>query len=674
MQIKTDFPHETLDIPDMSIVLPDGCRLSARAFMPKGATQGHPFPAILEFLPYRKRDGTAVRDALTHPYFAGHGYVCLRVDMRGNGDSDGLMADEYSPQELQDAFDVIAWITDQPWSNGAVGMMGISWGGFNALQVAALEPKALKAIITLCSTVDRYHDDIHFKGGCLLNENLGWGATMWSYSSRPPDPALVGNSWRKMWLERLKANPFLPELWLHHQRRDAYWKHGSVVENYASIKAATLAVGGWGDAYKNAVPALLESLSAPVKGIIGPWVHKYPHFAVPEPRIGFLQEALRWWDRWLLGKQTDVENDPDLRAYMMDGVRPAAWYEQRPGHWASERTWPSTDISHVSYHLNGAQKLGHEVEKFEQLIASPAHCGGASGEYCAIWLGPEMPNDQRSDDAMSACFDTVLDADFALLGAPKLRLSLVPQTDCGQIIVRLNHVHPDGASTRVTYGVLNLTHHLSHAQPSALVPGQAIEVELTLDHIGYRLPKGHRLRVAISTAYWPLLWPTPKAAPVVLTAGTLTLPKRPLTKHSDEWHFEPAETSTPLKATQIKPAHHIRRNEVDQRTGLVSLIIEDDFGTSHIDDHGLISGSTARERWDIHPDNPISAKGHAHWTQTNARDNGWAVRTEALCGMHADEQSFHLWAEMSAFETNPDGKEEQVFHDHQNWSVPRDFM
>ena len=461
---------------------------------------------------------------------------------------------------------------------------------------------------------------------------------------------------------------------MHHQRRDAYWKHGSVVENYASIKAATLAVGGWGDAYKNAVPALLESLSAPVKGIIGPWVHKYPHLAVPEPRIGFLQEALRWWDRWLLGKQTDVENDPDLRAYMMDGVRPAAWYEQRPGHWASERTWPSTDISHVSYHLNGAQKLGHEVEKFEQLIASPAHCGGASGEYCAIWLGPEMPNDQRSDDAMSACFDTVLDADFALLGAPKLRLSLVPQTDCGQIIVRLNHVHPDGASTRVTYGVLNLTHHLSHAQPSALVPGQAIEVELTLDHIGYRLPKGHRLRVAISTAYWPLLWPTPKAAPVVLTAGTLTLPKRPLTKHSAEWHFEPAETSTPLKATQIKPAHHIRRNEVDQRTGLVSLIIEDDFGTSHIDDHGLISGSTARERWDIHPDDPMSAKGHAHWTQTNARDDGWAVRTEALCGMHADAQNFYLWAELSAFETKPDGMEEQILHRHQNWSVPRDFI
>ena len=218
--------------------------------------------------------------------------------MRGNGDSDGLMEDEYTAQELADAVEVIDWIAAQPWSNGAVGMMGISWGGFNALQVAALRPAPLKAIITLCSTVDRYADDIHYKGGCLLNENLGWGATMWSYSSRPPDPALRAD-WREMWLERLQAEPFLPAVWLRHQRRDGYWRHGSVGEDFSAIRAAVLAVGGWGDAYKNAVPQLVAGLTAPVKGIIGPWVHKYPHFAVPEPRIGFLQEALRWWDRWL---------------------------------------------------------------------------------------------------------------------------------------------------------------------------------------------------------------------------------------------------------------------------------------------------------------------------------------------------------------------------------------
>ena len=219
--------------PDHAIVMPDATRLSARLWRPDDANDD-PVPLILEFLPYRKRDGTCARDALTHPYFAARGYACARVDMRGNGDSEGLMEDEYSAQELDDAVEVIKWAAAQPWCNGRVGMMGISWGGFNSLQVAALAPDALKAIITLCSTVDRYADDIHYKGGCLLNENLGWGATMWSYSSRAPDPALRAD-WREMWLDRLKNEPFLPSLWLRHQRRDAYWQHGSVCEDFGAI-------------------------------------------------------------------------------------------------------------------------------------------------------------------------------------------------------------------------------------------------------------------------------------------------------------------------------------------------------------------------------------------------------------------------------------------------------
>ena len=208
------------EIPDMAIMMPDGCRLSARVWMPQDSIET-PVPAILEFLPYRKRDGTTARDSLTHPYFSKRGYVCVRVDMRGNGDSDGLMEDEYSQQELDDAVSTIHWLSAQPWCNGAVGMMGISWGGFNALQVAALQPSPLKAIITLCSTVDRFADDIHYKGGCLLNENLGWGATMWAYSSRSPDPAIVGEKWRQIWIDRLTAQQFLPSVWLRHQNRDA---------------------------------------------------------------------------------------------------------------------------------------------------------------------------------------------------------------------------------------------------------------------------------------------------------------------------------------------------------------------------------------------------------------------------------------------------------------------
>jgi len=439
MRVVTEFPHKIREETDMGIVLSDGCRLSARVWLPADAAE-NPVPAILEYLPYRKRDGTTVRDALTHPWFAGQGYACLRVDIRGNGESDGLMEDEYTSQELADACEVIDWIAAQPWCSGTVGMMGISWGGFNGLQVAALRPAALKAVVTLCSTVDRYADDIHIKGGCLLNENLGWGATMWAYSSRPPDPALR-DDWREVWLQRLEAEPFLPALWLLHQRRDAYWQHGSVCEDFAAIQAAVLAVGGWGDAYKNAVPQLVENLHAPVKGIVGPWVHKYPHFAVPGPRIGFLQEALRWWDRWLKGVETGVEDDPALRLYLMDGVRPATWYDHRPGRWIAETACPMPGVDTRHMALGPGRRLGGPDGPFAEPVASPQTCGLAGGEYCAIWLGPEMPGDQRPDDALSACFDSDTLPETDIVGAPVLRLRLTADAPCAQIAVRLNHVH-----------------------------------------------------------------------------------------------------------------------------------------------------------------------------------------------------------------------------------------
>ena len=665
MRIVSEFPHRVAEHPDMGIVLSDGCRLSARVWLPEGA-EAAPVPAILEFLPYRKRDGTVVRDALTHPWFAGHGYACLRVDMRGNGDSDGLMEDEYSPQELADACEVIAWIAAQPWCSGSVGMMGISWGGFNSLQVAALQPEPLKAIVTLCSTVDRYADDIHFKGGCLLNENLGWGATMWAYSSRAPDPALR-NDWRDRWMERLEAEPFLPAVWLRHQRRDAYWKHGSVCEDFGAIKAAVLAVGGWGDSYKNAVPQLVQNIAAPVKGIVGPWVHKYPHFAVPEPRIGFLQEAKRWWDRWLKGAATGVEEDPAYRVWLMDGVRPASWYDHRPGRWIAEPSWPSPGVTARALPL-GPGSLGGEGGDFAVTLASPQHCGMNGGEFCAIWLGPEMPGDQRADDALSACFDSAPMAETDIVGAPRLRLRLASDRPCAQIAVRLNHVHPDGASTRITWGVLNLSHRQSHEHPEPLTPGEAVEVEVALDHIAYRLPEGHRLRVAVSSAYWPMLWPQPEAAVLTLSRGTLDLPVRTARAEADEVTFEPAETAPPLRQREIRPPAHVRRTEIDQRSGLVTLVIEDDFGLSENLDHGIVAGGVARERWTIHPDDPLSARGVTHWTEETQRGE-IRLRTETHAEMWSDATTFHFRARLEAWENDA-----LVYHRDLTDAIPRDHM
>ena len=220
-------------------------------------------------------------------------------------------------------------------------MFGISWGGFNALQVAALQPPALKAIVTLCSTDDRYADDVHYMGGAkLASADLGWGGFFFADMCHPPDPLLVGERWREMWLERLQNMPLFLERWLRHQRRDAYWRHGSVCEDYSAIRCPVFAVGGWTDGYTNSVPRLLEHLDVPRKGLIGPWAHAYPHFAKPGPQIGFLQEMLRWWDHWLKGKPTGVMDEPMLRAWMTASHQPASHHETLPGRWVAEPAWP----------------------------------------------------------------------------------------------------------------------------------------------------------------------------------------------------------------------------------------------------------------------------------------------------------------------------------------------
>ena len=284
---------------------------------------------------------------------AGHGYVCVRVDMRGCGESEGLFDDEYSAQELADGVEVINWLSKQSWCSGNVGIMGISWGGFNGLQLAALAPEPLKAVVSICSTVDRFADDIHYKGGVMLGENPGWAATALSWFSVPPDPALVGEAWRDIWLERLENTPFLAERWVQRQVRDDYWAHGSVCEDYSAIKAAVLSVGGWHDGYRNTIAHLVENLDAPVKGIVGPWNHKYPHIGMPGPQIDFLGEMLRWWDHWLKGINRGVTADPAYRAYVMESVKPEVSFVERAGRWvgldqargSGLRAWPFNGAS-----------------------------------------------------------------------------------------------------------------------------------------------------------------------------------------------------------------------------------------------------------------------------------------------------------------------------------------
>jgi len=289
---QAELPCKVREIENQLIPMSDGTWLAARIWLPEDALL-RPVPAILEYLPYRKRDGYAESDTIMHPYFAGHGYATIRADIRGSGESEGLLWDEYLKQEQDDALELIAWIAAQRWCSGAVGMMGYSWGGFNGLQIAARRPPALRAVISLCSTDDRYADDTHFMGGAVLVANFTWASTMFAGMTRPPDPALVGEQWRNMWLERLRNLPLFIANWLAHQRRDDYWRHGSICEEFQAIECPVFLVGGWHDSYCNTIARMMDGLKVPRRALVGPWSHSYPHVGLPGPRIGFLHECLR---------------------------------------------------------------------------------------------------------------------------------------------------------------------------------------------------------------------------------------------------------------------------------------------------------------------------------------------------------------------------------------------
>ncbi|MEM8776946.1 MAG: CocE/NonD family hydrolase [Pseudomonadota bacterium] len=670
MRHVTEFPFKIEKHDPVWIEMPDGVRLSASVWRPLDET---PVPAILEFLPYRRSDGTAERDALTHPYFSGHGYACIRVDMRGSGDSDGVLKGEYLPQEQDDALAVIDWLTQQEWCDGNVGMIGISWGGFNGLQVAARQPEALKAIVSICSTDDRYADDIHYMGGCLLLDNPWWHSYMFSLNTTPPDPDVVGNRWYQIWQERLQGSGFWIGEWLKHQQRDEFWKQGSVCEDFSKIKAAVYAVGGWADGYTNAVFRLLEGLQSPCKGLVGPWAHKYPHFAKPGPAIGFLQECLRWWDYWLKGVDTGIMEEPQLRVWVQDPVPPLPFYKERPGKWVAEAGWPSARIEWTDLFLNAGGLASNAEVSGRLSIGSPNNTGQFGGRWCAFGLEADGPEDQRGEEGGSLVFDgPVVEEAFDILGAPVLEVDLESDKPVAILAAVLSDVAPNGAVTKVSLGILNLSHRNSHENPEPLRPGARYSVKVKLNDCGHRFEPGHRVRIALSTAYWPMIWPMPEQATLQILTGesVLRLPVRPESAGDAELkEFAPPEAAAPLDAETIVPSSFQRWFERDVSTGIIRCRQKDDEGVTEFREHnGWKVASTHEETYSIHPDDPLSATFEVQWTEDYSRGN-WQVRTETTTRMTSTKTDFIVTGEMVAFLG-----EEEVHRQSFEEIIPRELV
>jgi uncharacterized protein len=670
LKVRSAFPHAIREIENLFIPLPSGIRVTARIWLPEDA-ETNPVPAVLEYLPYRKNDDMAVRDSLNHRYIAGHGYASVRVDMRGTGDSDGILFDEYTQEEISEGLEVLAWLEQQPWCNGKVGMFGISWGGFNSLQIAARRPRQLKAIMPIGFTDDRYANDVHYQGGTVLaSDMLPWSSIMLAYQALPPDPRNRAD-WRDEWLRRLEQPAPFVEAWLNHQRRDAYWKHGSVCESYKDIDIPVYAVSGWGDAYKDSVLRLLENLTCSKKALIGPWSHGFPQRAMPGPQIGFLQEMLRWWDYWLKGIDNGIMREPTLRVWMQESEQPQSYYETKAGRWVGEKNYPTPNVEMQKLFL-GASKLQRAPATLEtsHTILGAQHHGLEAGVWCAYGSPGDYPADQRREDGLCLCFDSdAVSKDVELLGYPEVNLELSSDQPVAQVVARLCDVAPTGESLLVARGNLNLTHRGSHEYPEPLGPHKRYPINFQLGAVAHKLKAGHHWRLALSPTYWPHLWPSPKAVTLTLysnESGFLSLPIRKVNDEIALPEFSEPEIAQPLETTELREGKREFTLLIDAATSQHVLTDIQDTGRTKLHYNNLEQEALMINRYVIGAD-PRSATVECTHRLEYQRE-AWKIGIHTFSTMTCDEAHFYVTNKLEAFEGD-----EKIFANVREFKVAREL-
>jgi hypothetical protein len=518
----------------------DGVRLAATLYLPDEGNG--PWPVVLEYLPYRKDDWTLRRDLALYPYLVDRGYVGARVDIRGTGRSEGRLPDgEYSERELDDGQAVIAWLASRPWSNGAVGMWGISWGGFNSIQLALRRPPALKAIVAVDASDDLFHLDIHYIDGIWHLDEYEIGIDLTNGLTRAPDFPVDDASLA----DRFDTEPWLLS-WLRNQRDGPFWRRGSLAPGYDRLQVPTMMVGGFLDGYRDSVPRMLEHVPAPTRAIVGPWNHTFPHNATPGPEIEWRREVVRWFDRWLKGAGPD--DDPRLAVYLRSWHPPDPGLEVVPGSWRGE-DWPIEGAEDRTLHLHGDGSLGERpgagtVHRLPYIPSAGAEAGA--------WWG-ELPVDQAPLDETCLVYETEpLPEDVAIIGSPRAILSASVDAARANFFARLSDVAgPDGQVTLVSGGGLNGAHRRSAERPEPLEPGAVERLEVPMRLTSWVFPAGHRIRLALSNHLWPMMWPTPHPMTMSLhvAGSSLVLPVVPLEARSVPLFESPATTPAPADVT-----------------------------------------------------------------------------------------------------------------------------
>ncbi|TAL12978.1 MAG: CocE/NonD family hydrolase [Chloroflexota bacterium] len=530
---------------DVRIVARDGTELSANLWLPRDADERTPCPAVLEMIPYRKDDWRANPDEARGRYLARHGYALCRLDVRGTGRSDGIAMDEYTADETRDGYDAVEWLAAQAWCTGNVGMWGISYGGFTAIQVAALRPPHLRAIVPMYATDDRYLSDVHYIGGCVTASELTqYAVSQVASNALPALPARDGEDWRAAWRERLERTPIWLVPWLEHQADGPYWRQGSLAPDYDRIDAAILMFGGWMDSYVDPVFRMLDRCTAPRRAIVGNWSHEFPDDGYPGPGLDWHHEMLRFFDHWLRGEDNGVMDEPLLTWFQRDWAAPEPFPVTWPGRWRATDTAMRVDTDEAGSRRHPVETLylGGGTEPLRGTLGlgagtTPgattfAHRATTGTHGALSWGAGGPPNglarDIRPDESGVPTYTSdALEAPLEILGLPSVELDVTTSMAIATLVVRLSDVAPDGTSAQVTMGILNLAHRSSHATPEPMVVGDRTTVIVPLRAAGYRFGAGHRIRISIASSCWPVIWPSPEPGLITIHHGSRPSPASP---------------------------------------------------------------------------------------------------------------------------------------------------
>ena len=514
INIKEVEKISVLSIREAMIPMEDGIKLAADLYVPTNISSGEQLPVLLEYTPYRKNDSRGSRYGL-YSYFVTKGYVVARVDIRGTGNSEGrTIPYEYSEIELNDCDSVISWLAKQNWSNGKVGMFGISWGGFNSIQMAVRKPPALKAFVALMATEDLYQEDVHYMDGIIHIDS--WMMSNDLSNAMPGAPEFhMDEEWLR---NRFDLEPSMFK-YMEQQRDGPFWDRASARDKYDQIKIPGYFIGGWYDGYRNSLPRMLEHVKAPVKAIIGPWDHYFPHDAWPEPKIEWRREAVRWFDKWLKDIDTGILDEPRFAVFVRDWHPPGPGVDKIPGYWRWEEGWPIERSLKRTFYAMKDHGLSMEPSKKDthRLVYKPSV--GLEGGGPVMWWGNIPPDQQRMDDYSLTYDSQPLDSAIEILGMPVAFLKVSSDASRANWVVRICDVSPDGSVTQVGGAAFNGTHRNSARDPEDLIPGKIFPLEIELHFTSWVFPKGHRIRLSINNAQWPMLWPTPYSMTTSLSIG-----------------------------------------------------------------------------------------------------------------------------------------------------------